>query len=162
MGLLLCKWFLPLWMSAVHPFYMSVTEIRYNAPRKTLEISCRIFSDDLENALKKQYKTSFDIIRPANRTAVDSMIAQYIRGHLHIKTDGKPVSLQYLGYRIEEDATWCFLEITGVPGLQRLDLQNDILYKEHSTQSHMIHAIVNDKRQSTKIDNPKTEAGFSF
>lgn len=149
-------------MSAVHPFYMSVTEIRYNPPRKTLEISCRIFSDDLENALKKQYNTSFDIIQPKNRPAVDSMIARYISQHLHIKADGKPLSLHYLGYRIEEDATWCFLEAAGVPGVKKLELQNDILYKEHSTQSHMIHAIVNDKRQSTKIDNPQTAAGFSF
>ncbi len=162
MGLLLCKWLLPVWMSAVHPFYMSVTEIRYNTPRKTLEISCRIFSDDLENALKKQYNTTFDIIRPANRPTVDSMIAQYIGRHLQVKADGKPFSLRYLGYRIEEDAAWCFLEITGVPALKKLELRNDILYKEHPSQSHMIHAIVNEKRQSTKIDNPKTEAGFSF
>lgn len=162
MGLLLCKWFLPVWMSAVHPFYMSVTEIRYNAPRKTLEISCRIFSDDLENALKKQHNTTFDIIRPANRPAVDTMIARYLTRHLQLNADGKALSLHYLGYRIEEDATWCFLEVKGVPPPKKLDLQNDILYKEHSTQSHMIHAIVNDKRQSTKIDNPKTGAGFSF
>ncbi|WP_119078956.1 DUF6702 family protein [Chitinophaga alhagiae] len=162
MGLLLCKWFLPLWISAVHPFYLSVTEIRHNAPRKTLEISCRIFSDDLENALKKHYSTSFDIVRPQNRPAVDTMIAQYIGRHLQIKADGKPLSLRYLGYRIEEDATWCFLEIAGVPDVKKLDLRNDMLYKEHATQSHMIHAIVNNKRQSTKIDNPNATAGFSF
>ena len=162
MGVFLCKWLLPVWMSAVHPFYLSVTEIRYNGQRQALEVSCRIFSDDLENALKKYNHVTLDIIRPKDRPAADSMVSRYIRQHLHIKADGKPLALQYLGYRIEDDATWCFLEVPALKPLKQLDLQNDILYAEHDTQSHMIHVIVQDKRQSTKLDNPKAEASFRF
>lgn len=162
MGVFLCKWLLPVWMSVVHPFYLSVTEIRYNAPRQALEVSCRIFTDDFENALKKYNHTTLDIIKPKDRPAVDSMISRYIRQHLFIKADGKALTLRYLGYRIEEDAAWCFLEVAAVPALQQLDLQNDILYAEHETQSHMIHAIAGDKRQSTKLDNPEKEASFRF
>ncbi|MGX5819584.1 DUF6702 family protein [Chitinophaga lutea] len=162
MGLLLCKWLVAGWMSAVHPFYLSVTEIRFNAPRQTLEVSCRIFSDDLENALKKHNRTNFDIIRPKDRIAVDSMIARYLAGHLTISTDGQIRQLKYLGYKIEEDATWCFLEYTGLPSVKQIGVRNDILYKEHESQSHMIHAIVDRARQSTKIDNPKAVAEFTF
>ena len=149
-------------MSAVHPFYLSVTEIRYNGPRQALEVSCRIFADDLENALKKYNHTTLDIIKPKDRTAVDSMLSRYIRQHLQIRADWKNLSLNYLGYRIEDDAAWCFLEAPALKALRQLDLQNDILYAEHETQSHMIHAIVQDKRQSTKLDNPKKEASFRF
>lgn len=162
MGVFLCKWLLPVWMSAVHPFYLSVTEIRYNEPRQALEVSCRIFADDLENALKKYNHTTLDIIKPKDRPAVDSMLSRYIRQHLSIKVDGKALSLQYLGYRIEDDAAWCFLEAPALKAVKQLDLQNDMLYAEHETQSHMIHAIVQDKRQSTKLDNPKKEASFRF
>lgn len=162
MGVFLCKWLLPVWMSAVHPFYLSVTEIRYNGPRQALEVSCRIFADDLENALKKYNHTTLDIIKPKDRPTVDSMVSRYIRQHLHIKADGKALSLHYLGYRIEDDAAWCFLEVPALKAVKQLDLQNDILYAEHETQSHMIHAIVQDKRQSTKLDNPKKEASFRF
>ena len=34
-----------------HPIYVSVTEIEHNAKDKTLEISCKIFTDDFEKTL---------------------------------------------------------------------------------------------------------------
>ncbi|WP_109698442.1 DUF6702 family protein [Chitinophaga deserti] len=162
MGVLLFKWWLPAFISAVHPFYMSVTEVRYNAPRKSLEVSCRIFSDDLENALKKRSGQPLDIIKPKDRTAADSLVARYLRQHLFLTADGKPLSLRYMGYEISEDATWCFLECTPLAPFRKLDIRNDILYAEHETQSHMIHVIVNDRRQSTKLDNPASATAFTF
>lgn len=162
MGVMLFKWCLPAIMTVVHPFYMSVTEIRYNAPRKSLEISCRIFSDDLENVLKKESGQPLDIIHPKNRTAADSLVAQYLRRHLSVSADGKPLSIRYLGYEISEDATWCYLECTPLAPFRKLDVKNDILYAEHRTQSHMVHAVVNDRRQSTKLDNPSSTAAFNF
>ncbi|SIO07736.1 DUF6702 family protein [Chitinophaga niabensis] len=157
MGLLLCKWLIFL-----HPFYLSVTEIRHNPAHKSLEISCRIFADDLENTLKKQSNTTFDIIKPQNRVMVDTLIARYIRQHLQVSVDGHVLAPRYLGYKIEEDAAWCFLEASGVAGVKKLELKDDILYEAHESQSHMIHVIVNDKRQSTKLDNPKSAASFTF
>ncbi|HEU4472678.1 MAG TPA: DUF6702 family protein, partial [Flavisolibacter sp.] len=44
-----------------HPFYISVTEVNHNRADKTLEISCKIFADDLEETLEKSYKTQLDI-----------------------------------------------------------------------------------------------------
>lgn len=162
MGLLLCKWLVPVWMNVFHPFYMSVTEMRYNPQRQALEVSCRIFTDDLENALKKYNHTTLDVMQPKDRAAVDTMIARYLAQHLVIKADGKTAALKYLGYKIEGEAAWCFLEAGALPSLRQIDLQNDILYAEHESQSHMIHMMVNGKRQSVKIDNPKKDAGFKF
>jgi hypothetical protein len=159
---MLFKWCLPALMAAVHPFYMSVTEIRYNTPRKSLEISCRIFSDDLENVLKKESGQPLDIIHPKNHAAADSLVARYLRNHLSLRADGQPLSYKYIGYEISEDATWCYLECAPLAPFRKLDIRNDILYSEHETQSHMIHVIVGERRQSTKLDNPKSTAVFTF
>jgi hypothetical protein len=40
----------------LHPFHVSVVEINYNATDKTLEISCKIFTDDFEKVLAQNYK----------------------------------------------------------------------------------------------------------
>lgn len=162
MGLILCKWLVPLWFSLVHPFYVSVTEIRHNAAKQELEVSCRIFADDLEMALKTTYKAPVDIIHPANRKTVDSFIAGYLQQHLRITIDGKPVTLQYMGYQIEEDAAWCFLEVKQVPSVKKVHVTNDILYSQHPNQINMMHVIVKEERKSTKLDNPDREADFAF
>lgn len=161
MGILLFKWFFTACM-ALHPFYVSVTEIQHNKAQQELEVSCRIFADDLENALKKQSKTPLDIIHPASKQKMDSLIATYLGKHLLITIDGKPVKLQYLGYKIEEEAAWCFLAAEQVPSLKRAHIRNDILYDEHPNQINMIHVIVNEVRKSTKLDNPKMDADIVF
>lgn len=162
MGLLFCKWWLTAWITLMHPFYVSVTEIRHNAPKKELEVSCRIFADDFEKALKAQYNTTFDIIRPADRKQVDALIKDYLSKHLVITINDKVTPLSYLGYKIEEDAAWCFLEAPHVPNVQKIAIKNNILYEAHSNQINMIHVVVNDTRKSTKLDNPESTASFKF
>lgn len=147
---------------ALHPFYASVTEITHNAARRELGVSARIFTDDLENTLKKQFKTSFDIIKPANRKQVEGYIAAYLQQHISVKLDGRPVALKFIGYKIEEDAVWSFLEAENVAPPKKVEVRNDVLYEQHATQTNMIHVIVGGKRQSYKLDNPQAVAVFGF
>lgn len=162
MGLLLCKWWITLWMAALHPFYASVTEIAHNANKKELQVSCRIFADDLENTLKAQYKTSFDITRPANRKQVEGYIAEYLSQHLTITLDGKNVPLHFIGYKIEEDAVWSFLEAENIPTPKQVQVRDNLLYERHPTQTNMVHVLVGGERKSAKLDNPKDLAVLGF
>ena len=46
--------------ASLHPIYVSVTEIEHNAKDNTLEISCKIFTGDLEAVLRKNNKIKVD------------------------------------------------------------------------------------------------------
>jgi hypothetical protein len=160
-GILLYKWLFTAW-AIWHPFYVSVTEIKHDAAANEVQVSCRIFADDLENVLKKQYKQPVDIIHPSNRAQTDSLVAAYVNKHLLITIDGKAVRLHYLGYKIEEEAAWCFLEAANIKTFKQIHVKNDILYTEHPNQINMIHALSGTARKSTKLDNPKTDADLQF
>ncbi|CAL1520043.1 hypothetical protein MMC2321_03798 [Chitinophaga sp. MM2321] len=151
-----------MWLAAMHPFYVSVTEITHNAAKKELEVSCRIFADDLENTLKAQYKASFDITKPANRAQVEGYIAEYLSRHLQITLDGKNIPLHFIGYKIEEDAVWSFLEATQVPAPKKVAIKNDLLYAQHPSQINMMHVLIGGVRKSIKLDNPKADAVIAF
>ena len=56
-----------------HPFYVSVTEINHNAKSKTIEISTKIFFDDLERDIENESKTSFDIVKPVDKAKVNAL-----------------------------------------------------------------------------------------
>ncbi|SMC90791.1 DUF6702 family protein [Pedobacter nyackensis] len=150
------------WLNIFHPFYVSVTEIVHNKNTGTVQVSVRIFFDDFEKALEKKYKTKVNILKPTDRKQVDALIALYIKDHLKISTNAKALDLKYQGYEIEEDAAWCYFESSKVAAVKQLDVKNDILFEQHSSQSNMIHVIVDGKRKSTKLDNPKSEASFSY
>jgi len=150
------------WLNIFHPFYVSVTEIDHNQKTKTVQVSVRVFFDDFENALDKRYKTSINILKPKDRKQVDGLISDYIKNHLQIKANNKSLTLKYLGYQIEEDAAWCYFESEKIESIEKLEIQNDILFEQHDSQINMIHATVNGKRKSTKLDNPEKSVAFSY
>ncbi|WP_374164876.1 DUF6702 family protein [Arcticibacter sp. MXS-1] len=154
--------FLLLFNLLMHPFYVSVTEIRHNEKNKVLEISSRVFFDDFEAALEKRYKVPVNILKPADRKKVDQLIADYMKKHLQVSLDGKKQELRYLGYEIEEDGAWCYFETAAAERPKNVVVTDNILYDEHSSQINMIHVIVNGVRKSTKLDNPSSRAAFSF
>ena len=162
MGLLLCKWWMTLWLTALHPFYASVTEIAHNAAKKELLVSCRIFTDDLENALKAANKSPVDLSHPRSRRQAEGYIAAYLSQHLVITVNGRQVALHFTGYKIEEDAVWSFLEATQVPVPGTLEVKNNILFEMHASQMNMIHAMAGGVQKSAKLDNPEEVVVMRF
>lgn len=148
--------------SVLHPFYISVTSIEHKKNDKILEISCRIFFDDLEDALSKKYGHRFSLMKPTDRSTVDKYLADYLKKNLVIITDGKVQELRYIGYEIEEDAAWCYLQINSIESVKNITINNSILYQSHHQQSNILHVTVDSNRKSTKLDYPQTITEFKF
>lgn len=146
----------------LHPFYVSITSVDYNDAAHRVEISSRIFYDDLEVALKDGRNLKIDLINPTDRPAVDSLMASYFRNYFGLAVNGKPVPLHYVGYEIDEDVAWCFLEVTDINHVERLQLDNRLLFNQFPKQSNIMHVTVHGKRKSTKLDNPERTAVFEW
>jgi hypothetical protein len=147
---------------ALHPFYISVTEINHNATDKSLEISCKIFYEDLEKALNTQFKTPVDLINPKDKAQTEKMIFAYLLQHFSLKINGRQVMLQYVGYEIEKEAAWCYLQVSNVSDVKQMDIMNNLLFEQFATQVNIVHGIVNGKRESTKLSNPNAVTSFEF
>ena len=154
--------FLFFWLKSFHPFYVSITEIKQNPATHSLEISCRMFSDDLEKALEKQYHTQLDIIKPKDKTLANKLIQDYVKKHLLIRIDGKALNLNYVGYEIQEDGTWSYFEVKGVDQPKKINIHDDLLYELHLEQINMLHVTVGQERKSTKVDNPDADVTMNF
>jgi len=154
--------FIFLLLGFFHPFYISVTEIKHNEKTKSVEISAKIFFDDLEADLENEYKVRIDIIKPSNKAQIDNLLADYIKKNLMIKIDGKDYAINYLGYEIQGDATWCYLEIPKVARVGSIEINNGILYKLRQEQINMLNVTVGGKRQSTKLNYPERKVAMRF
>jgi hypothetical protein len=145
-----------------HPFHVSVIEINHNAPDKTLEISCKIFTDDFEKVLAKNYKTKIDLINPPNKAAMDTLVKKYLLSHLSIKANGKPVAFSYLGFENDHEAVFAYIEVLNVPSVNKFDISTSIMYDQFDDQVNIFHVIVDGKRKSTKLNYPDKEAVINF
>jgi len=165
---ILYKWFFGLAVclffsgGAMHPIYVSVAEIDYNGKGKTLEVSCKLFTDDFEKALRSAYKTNVDLINPPNRAAMDKLVNDYVQKHFTLTLDGKLVALKYLGYEEIEEGIYSYYEATGLSEPKSIQIFNTLLYASHEQQMGLMHVTVNGSRKSTRLNNPDSRATLSF
>jgi len=147
---------------AKHPFYIAVTEINLNTSDKTLEVSCKMFADDLEQIIEKRNHAELDISSGKDKAKFDSYIPAYIKSHLGLAIDGKTGSLSYIGFEKEKESAYCYFQVENISSLNKLDVNDSILQDFTSEQINIIHVTVNGRRQSTKLDYPATNASFNF
>ena len=146
----------------IHPLYISVLEINHNAKEKTLEISCKIFTDDFEKILARNYNTKVDLVNPPDKKSMDTLVKKYIQTHLSANLDGKPVRFSYLGFERESEAVYSYFEVDNVMAVKTISLTNKLMQDMFTDQINLMHVTVGGNRKSTKLDYPETQAVFAF
>jgi hypothetical protein len=145
-----------------HPIFVSVTEIEHNAKEKSLEISCKIFTDDFEKALRTAYKTKVDLLSMSTKPAMDKLVSNYVQKHLIIAVDGKTCVLKFIGYEKIDEAIYSYFEIENIVAPKKISVVDDILYEYKKEQFSLLHVTVGGKRESTKMANPERQVVFDF
>jgi len=160
---MLHQWLMLAVMGLFHPFFVSMTDMNYSAKDKELEVSVRIFTDDLENAIRKYHPgVKVDIIHPANQEQLNQFVNEYIQKHLQLKINGSPVQMAFAGYEQQSESIWSYFEVKNVAGIKKLDVTNNILHDYNTNQINMLHVMVNGNEQNYKLDYPDTGTSFSF
>ena len=156
----LFKWVIMVYLA--HPLYITVTEINHNAKDKTLEISCKAFTNDLETVLEKMAKTKVDLSSAADKKATDQLIGTYVEKHLQLRCDGKPVQLHFIGSEKEADGTWSYFQVNDIVTVKRIDVVNNLLYDGFEQEINIMHVTVGGERKSFRLDYPIAAVSFQF
>ena len=142
----------------VHPIHISVTEINYNEKSKSLQMTTRIFADELELGVRAQRKEAeLDLMEPKNGVTTKQMIQNYLLEHIKIKIDGKLVKMNFLGFEKEDISIVSYIEIENVKKLKTIEVFNDLVTELHDDQSNLVHITYKSPVKSVRLtrDNPK-------
>ena len=166
MAAILYNWLLifslSIFQTAHHPIFVSVTTIEHNAASKTLEISCKIFTDDFESVLRKKYSTKVDLLDVKFAPSMNKLVNEYIQKHLIIKAEGKVVVLNFIGFEQQEEGIITYFEVKDIARVNKIDVIDNILYEEKPQQMEIIHVTVKGERKSSRLNNPDATASFIF
>lgn len=149
-------------LNVAHPFFMSVIDINHNAKEATLEISVRVFSDDLEKTLQQFSKQKIDIVNPAQKELIEKQLQAYVSQRLKLNVNGKPVNFRILGYEQQMESTWCYFEVENQPLVNTVDVNCSLLYDYESNQVNIVHMKTKGVQKTYKLDYPKRETSFRF
>jgi hypothetical protein len=145
-----------------HPFYLSVTELKYDSKTKSLQGSVKLFTNDFEEALKKIYNHPVDLINGKDKDAIGKLLTDYLQKHLIIKVAGNEQTFSFIGYEIEEEVIWMHVEYKNCPAPKKLVVLNTLLYDFIKTQTNIVNCDYNSSKKSFKVTCPEKAIRFDF
>ncbi len=132
--------FLSLSAFGFHKFYVGVYQVEYVAEKKMIQITSRIFIDDLNNALEKKYhKKTFVGTEKETQAEVD-LFKKYLAENFTIKINGQLKPITFLSKEVESgDVLVCYSRIKDVDKFKTIEISNTILVDWNGEQQNITH-----------------------
>ncbi len=148
--------------TGLHPFYISVCQVDYNPDTDALEMSFRIFTDDLELALETMGTDRLRLGTDREAEKADLYISRYLARQVEIELDGRRVSAVFLGKEVDTDATWCYVEVENVPVFKTMTMTNTLLLESFEDQVNLVHVNANGQKRSLVFNGQQVTQTLEF
>ncbi len=135
----------------IHPYYVSVSDSVFNQNESSLQITKKIFFDDLELVLKKENKNeNFDILN-SEKDLVNSYIENYIKRNMFFILDGKLKELNYLGHEVIDSRINSYFEIMNIKKIETIEIKDTSLINYFETQENLTYFEIDNQRFTIRL-----------
>jgi hypothetical protein len=132
----------------IHKFYVSIYQVNYAQEKKMLQITSRIFVDDLNTILHAKYNQK-TALGEKNESPEDvSLMKKYILENFSVKINGQPKPINYLSKEMEGNVLICYYNVKEIPKIKTLEIQNSVLLDLNDEQQNIIQTNIYHKKQS--------------
>ena len=121
-----------------HKFYVSLVQVEFNTETKALEITMKIFTDDLEYAISGS-QLSYGLGAENEPSEADSILYTYIKNNFSIAVNGQPYTPNYIGKEVEMDVTWIYTEILEIESVSSVEVSNLMLTELFDDQVNLVN-----------------------
>ncbi|MFY0625371.1 MAG: hypothetical protein JXR07_03680 [Reichenbachiella sp.] len=147
----------------MHAFHISISEIKHNTETKTLDISQKIFLDDLEEGLILwSGERSVDVTNPKDPEKLDSLIASFVLTNFEVEVDEKRQVPKFLGARSKDDVMMVFLQVDRIKKFKTISIKNSVLMELFMDQINLVHITKDDELKSIKLDTNNSWGKISW
>jgi len=155
-GFVLLAMMCALTSAGAHKFYVAVFQLDYVPQKKAVQVTSRIFIDDLEAALDKKFSQKLYIGTPKETAMANGLLKQYLTDNIHIKINGTAQAVKFLGRETEDDVLICYYTLPATSKIKSVEVSNTVLFEAYSEQQNIIHTRVNGDKKSLLLtnDNP--------
>lgn len=133
---------------AMHKFYVSIYQINYAQEKKMLQITSRIFVDDLNNILKIKYNQKTNLGEPNESVNDIALMKKYIFENFTIKVNGQSKAITLANKEMEGNVLICYYNIKDVSKIKSLEIHNAVLHDYVEDQQNIIQIKLYGKKES--------------
>ena len=124
---------------SVHKFYVSLYQVNYAPEKKMLQITTRLFIDDLNNALAKKYQKKISLGSEKETQEDINLFKKYFAEKFTIKVNGQIKPLLFLSKEMEGDVLICYFSIKDIHKVNSLEIYNSVITEGNSEQQNIMH-----------------------
>lgn len=140
--------FVSLSSMVAHKFYMSIYQINFVPQKKMIQITSRIFVDDLNDALEKQFHKKHFIGTDKETPEDVSAMKNYLAKKLILKVNGISKPMLFLSKEIDANVLVCYFRISDISKISKLEIENSALTELNEEQQNIIQANITGEKQS--------------
>ncbi|QXP51783.1 DUF6702 family protein [Cellulophaga sp. HaHa_2_1] len=136
--------------TAAHKFYVTVTNIAYSEKDKALQITSRIFIDDLEKTLNERYGIKGRMATENELKDIEVYIEKYIRSKFILTINEEQQEYKFIGKKYDNDIVVVYLEIPKVnyAKIKSIAATNEVLVDMFEEQQNVVHFKFPGKKKS--------------
>ena len=160
--LIICTALLLFSFSAVHKYYLALTEIEYNTKNQSLEFIMSVFIDDIEDTINKDFNIDAQLWSNNEPKDIDKYFKQYLNSHFKVKVNDKAQAYNYIGKEYDGNTIYFYLEIENIPEINSIEIQNNMLVDYFPEQQNLIKVKVNNERKSLFLSKKENSGLLNF
>lgn len=145
-----------------HKFYVSVNQVFFNSEKNRVEITNRIFIDDLNTALQSLQNSKFEIEDMTKTSESYKIFYDYYQSNFTVKINDKKSIIIVKSFEIEEDVFVIYALIDKVSKIKSFEMENNLLFDLFASQQHINHIEINNAKTSTLLDNQNRKTLLKF
>ena len=154
--------FLTLTSFSVHKFYVALYQVNYAPEKKMLQITTRLFIDDLNNALEKKYQKKINLGSEKETEEDLNLFKKYFAEKFSVKVNGQTKTLLFLSKEMEGDVLICYFSIKDIHKINTLEIYNSVITDNISEQQNIMHFNVSGVKNTLLLTESNTKGLLKY
>ena len=145
----------------LHDYFVSNTEVDYINEKKLLQITIRVFTDDIEEMIRDR-NSKLKIDPDSNSEKINQILNQYFKENLKIFINNKLIIFDFIGKEYKNDLTQIYYESSIVETINDITFENRILCDYFDSQQNIVHFKSDKYRKSFVLNKNNSKAIFEL
>ena len=154
--------FLTLTSFSVHKFYVALYQVNYAPEKKMLQITTRLFIDDLNNALAKKHQKKINLGSEKETEEDLNLFKKYFAEKFTIKVNGQIKPLLFLSKEMEGDVLICYFSCKDIHKINTLEIYNSIITDNNSEQQNIMHFNVSGVKNTLLLTESNSKGLLKY
>jgi len=146
----------------LHKEYFSLTKIDFNEKDQALQITMRIFTNDIDLALSKQFEKAIELGTTKEIANADKLLEIYLNQKFSVKLNKQMARYTYIGKEFEKDVMYVYLEITDIKEVNEIEIQAAMLIETFAEQENIVKLNINEQRKSLILTQQNDKGLLKF